>query len=258
MSLRDLQADFQAYVRDQEGVTSAFAARLATPPGGDGARRMRVYHHAYRARLGQVLREVFDKTWSYLGDDAFSQAVETYVALHPSTSPSLDDFGAAFPEHVASLWPAEADVGELAWLDWAMRRVFDGEDAEALGARVLGSLSGDAWNTVGFAFHPTLTVRAVTTNTGALWAALEEGSPLMPAPLDGPMAVRVWRKDLQPHFRMVNAVEAKALAEMVQGRSFAEVCERLTHERIEDPVERAAALLAVWLQDGLIVGLTHA
>lgn len=257
MSLRALQADFQAYVRDEEGRAGAFAARLATPPGGDGARRMRVYHHAYRARLGQVLREVFDKTWSYLGDDAFDRAVETYVACHPSTSPSLDDFGVAFPEHVASLWPAEADVGELAWLDWAMRRVFDGEDAEALDAGVLGHLSGEAWNTVGFAFHPTLTVRVVTTNVGALWSGLDEGSPLAPAPLEAPMAVRVWRKDLQPHFRTIDAVEATALAEMVQGRSFAEICERLTHERIEEPVERAGALLAVWLQDGLIVGLTN-
>lgn len=258
MSLKALQADFQAYVRDEEGRAGAFTARLATPPGGDGARRMRVYHHAYRARLGQVLREVFDKTWSYLGDDAFDQAVETYIACHASTSPSLDDFGAAFSEHVASLWPAEADVGELAWLDWAMRRVFDGEDAEPLDAGVLGSLSGDAWNTVGFGFHPTLTVRAVTTTVGALWSGLDEGSPLASAALEAPMAVRVWRKDLQPHFRTIDAVEATALAEMVQGRSFAEVCERLTHERIEEPVERAAALLAVWLQDGLIVGLTNA
>lgn len=258
MSLKALQADFHAYVRDEQGHAGAFAARLDTPPGGDGARRMRVYHHAYRARLSQVLREVFDKTWSYLGDEAFRHAVETYVAGHPSTSPSLDDFGAAFPEHVATLWPADADVGELAWLDWAMRRVFDGEDAQACDARVLGSLSGHAWNTVGFAFHPTLTVRAVTTNVGALWAALDEGTPVMPAALEAPMAVRVWRKDLQPHFRTIDAVEAKALAEMVQGRSFAEVCERLTHERVDEPVERAAALLAVWLQDGLIVGLMNA
>ncbi|MGQ3066819.1 MAG: HvfC/BufC N-terminal domain-containing protein [Brevundimonas sp.] len=257
MSLKALQADFQAYVRDEEERAGAFAAQLATPAGGDGARRMRVYHHAYRARLGQVLREVFDKTWSYLGDEAFDRAVETYVACHPSTSASLDDFGAAFPEHVASLWPAEADVGELAWLDWAMRRVFDGEDAEVLDAGVLGRLSGEAWNTVGFAFHPTLTVRAVTTNVGALWAGLEEDSPLVPAPLEAPMAVRVWRKDWRPHFRTIDAVEATALAEMVQGRTFAEVCERLTHERMEEPVERAAALLAVWLQDGLIVGLTN-
>ena len=258
MSLRALQAEFHAYVLDEQGQAGGFAAKLATPLGGDGARRMRVYHHAYRARLGQVLREVFDKTWSYLGDEAFDRAVETYVARHPSTSPSLDDFGAAFPEHVATLWPGEADVGELAWLDWTMRRVFDGEDAQALEVGVLASLSGDAWNTIGFVFHPTLAVRAVTTNVGGLWAGLDEGSPLMPAPLEGPMAVRVWRKDLQPQFRTMEAVEATALAELVQGRSFAQVCERLTHQRVEDPVERAAALLALWLQDGLIVGLKNA
>lgn len=47
-----------------------------------------------------------------------------------------------------------------------------------------------------------------------------------------PMAVRVWRKDLQPHFRMID-------------------------ECIAARVERAAALLAVWLEDGLIVRLKN-
>lgn len=257
MSLKLLQADFHAYIRDETGYSATFAARLATPAGGDGARRMRVYHHAYRARMGEVLREVFDKTWSFLGDDAFGQAVATYVARHPSTSPSLDDFGARFPDHVAALWPADADVGELAWLDWAMRRVFDGEDAEALEVGVLATLPGDAWDTVGFRFHPTLAVRAVTTNVGALWAGLDDGSPLMPAPLQAPTAIRVWRKGLQPHFRTIDALESSALTDMVGGRRFADVCEALAREQVEVPVERAAALLAVWLQDGLIVGLTN-
>lgn len=257
MSLELLQADFQAYIRGNSEQPGGFAVRLATPAGGDDARRMRVYHHAYRARMGQVLREVFDKTWSFLGDDTFGLVVETYVAQHPSTSPSLDDFGACFPDHVAALWPADADVAELAWLDWTMRRVFDGEDAEALDIRVLATLPGDAWDTIGFRFHPTLTIRVVATNVGALWASLDEGSPLMPAPLQAPTAVRVWRKGLQPHFRTIDALEANALADMVRGRRFSDVCEALAHEQIEAPVERAAALLAAWMQDGLIVGLTN-
>lgn len=258
MSLKALQTAFHAYVRGDDGQADSFSALLAIPPGGDGARRMRVYHHAYRARLGQVLHEVFDKTWSYLGDDAFGQAVESYIVRRPSTSPSLDDFGVAFPDYLASLSSSDASVAELAWLDWTMRRVFDGEDADALDAAVLGSLSGDDWNTVGFLFHPTLTVKAVTSNVAALWTGLDEDRPLMPAPLDAPMAVRVWRKDLQPHFRMIDVVETEALAAMVQGFSFAEVCARLNQDGVEEPVERAAALLAVWLQDGLIVGLTRA
>lgn len=258
MNLKARQADFYAFVREDTGDDTRFAARLSTPIGGNAARRMRVYHHAYRARLGQVLREVFDKTWSYLGDEAFGQAAETYLREHASTSPSLDDYGAGFADHIANLWPDEPDMAELAQLDWAMRRVFDGEDAQAIDPSLLGALSGDLWDRLGFVFHPTLTVRMVTTNVGALWSGLDEDSPLMPAPLSAAMAVRVWRKDLQPHFRMIDMVEARALAEMIEGRSFAEICQRLGDDCIAGPVERAAALLAVWLEDDLIVGLTNA
>ena len=252
MSLLALQSEFQAFIR---GADTTFHHRLATPPGGDGRRRMRVYHHAYRARLSGVLREVFDKTWCYLGDEAFDAAVARYVETHPSTSHSLDDFGARFPEHLARLMPAEVDVAELAWLDWAMRRVFDGHDAEPIDPAALAALGGDDWDHARFDLHPTLTIRAVTTNVGALWASLDAGSPLMPAPLETPLALRVWRKGLQPHFRTIDPLEAAALTQLVSGATFAGLCERLSRSHEPEPVERAAGMLTGWLQDGLIVGI---
>ena len=258
MSLLALQAGFQAFVRGADDDGRTIAAQLATPPGADAGRRMGVYRHAYRARMGQVLREVFDKTWSYLGDEAFERAVDDYVGRHVSNSSSLDDYGARFPDSLANLWPAERDVAELAWLDWSMRRVFDGADAIPVDGGVLETLRGDAWDRISFDIHPTLAMRAVTTNVGALWSSLDEGAPRMPAPLESPLAVRVWRKDLQPHFRTIDLVEAGALAQLSQGRRFADVCERLGQDPFDAPVERAALMLATWLQDGLIVGLRNA
>lgn len=252
MNLLALQNEFQAFIH---GAETTFLDRLATPPGGDGYRRMRVYHHAYRARLSGLLREVFGKTWSYLGDEAFDAAVTRYVESHPSTSRSLDDYGAAFPNHLAHLLPAEIDVAELAWLDWTMRRVFDGPDAEPIDPTALAALGGDDWDHARFDLHPTLTIRAVSTNVGALWASLDVGSPLMPAPLETPLAVRVWRKGLQPHFRTIGPLEAAALTQLCSGATFAGLCERLSRSREPEPVERAAGMLTGWLQDGLIVGV---
>ena len=255
MSLLALQTAFQAFVRDTDADDGDFAARLATPPGGNGRRRMGVYHHAYRARCAEVLREVFDKTWSYLGDAEFDAAAADYVERHASTSHSLDDYGADFPDHVARRSPGETDVAELAWLDWAMRRAFDAPDGEPIDVGRLAALDGQAWDRVGFVLHPGLTMRAVTTNVGALWAGLDAGSPLMPAPLPGPMTIRVWRKELQPHFRMIEPAEAGALTALSEGERFSLLCERLALDRAPDPVERAAAMLAIWLEDGLIIGL---
>ncbi len=252
MSLLALQSEFQDCI---QGAETRFADRLATPPGGNGQRRMRVYHHAYRARLTGLLREIFAKTWAYVGDHAFETAIARYVEFHPSTSHSLDDYGVAFPDLLVRLFPTEADVSELAWLDWAMRRVFDGPDATPFDPAVLAALDADQWNHARFQLHPTLTIRTVTTNVGALWAGLDAGSPLMPPPLEGPVAIRVWRKGLQPHFRTIETVEATALTSLRKGSTFAALCERLTRSGEAAPVERAAGLLGDWLQDELIVGV---
>lgn len=252
-ALADLQADFQRFLL--EGHEGDFAQRLATPEGGDGRRRMGVYLFAYHARLGGVLADVFAKTRAWLGDARFDVARVRYIQMHRSRSPSLDDYGAGFPTLLGDLWPDEPDLAELAWLDLAMRRVFDGPDAAPLDPAVLVELDEAAWERVRFALCPTLMLGVVTTNVGALWASFDVGAPVLPPPLERPMEVRVWRKGLQPHFRLIDSAEADALRAMQAGATFAQICEGLARAVDGHPVERAGQLLSAWLQDELIVGL---
>lgn len=253
MSLLDIQSAFQAYILG-EGPGDLEAWVSSTGPA-DARRRLGVYHHAYRATTTAVLREVFDKTWTYVGDEVFEAAVAAYVAGRPSTSPSLDDYGFGFPDLLASRTLAEPDVAELAWLDWAMRRAFDGPDAEPVAPERLAALAPEDWDRARLVLHPTLIVRDVSTNVGALWASLDAGSPLMPPPLHGPMSLRVWRKGLQPHFRMIPAEEGAGLRAIARGQTFASLCEDLARDGSDDPALRAGSLLAAWLEDGLIVDL---
>lgn len=69
------------------------------------------------------------------------------------------------------------------------------------------------------------------------------------------MSLRVWRKGLQPHFRMIPIEEGAALWAIAGGRSFAALCEDLAGDGAADAPDRAARLLAVWLEDELIVDL---
>jgi hypothetical protein len=67
------------------------------------------------------------------------------------------------------------------------------------------------------------------------------------------MALRVWRKELSPHFRVVDSIEQQALLMACHGASFAAICSAIA-ARIEPSraPEVAGALLAAWLEDGLI------
>lgn len=252
MSLLALQDALQDHILGGGG---DIADHLEAPRGVDAAARLHVYHHAYRARLGDLLREAFDKTWSWLGDDAFGAAVAAYVEGRPSTSFSLDDYGAGFPDFLARRLPEEIEAIELAWLERAMRKAFDGPDAAPLDPNRLAALDAEAWDRARFVFHPTLAVRPVRAHLGALWAGIESGEAFTPPTAEAGLSVRVWRKGLQPHFRMIEAGEAVALMQLMHSLTFAELCARLPPVDGADPVECAGAMLAVWLQDELVVGV---
>lgn len=253
MSLLALQDALQDHIL---GCGGDIADHLAAPRGVDVAARLHVYHHAYRARLGDLLREAFDKTWSWLGDDAFDAAVAAYVETRPSTKFSLDDYSGGFPAFLSQRLPDETEAIELAWLERAMREAFDGADATPLDPARLTELDAAAWDRARFAFHPTLRVRPVRAHLGALWAGIESGEAFIPPEVQPGLSVRVWRKRLQPHFRMIEQDEALALIHLMDGVSFAELCAGLPPRDGADPVARTGAMLAIWLQDELIVDLT--
>lgn len=252
MKLLALQGAFQAHVL---GDDNDIADQVEIIGGVGAAERLHVYHHAYRARLGGVLREAFDRTWSWLGDDAFNAAVAAYIAQTPSSNSSLDDYAAGFPDFIAARLPHDAESAELAWLERAMRHVFDGPDAAPLDPAPLAALSADAWDSARLRLHPTMTMRSVSIHIGALWSAIEAREAFMPPRLEASSAVRVWRKGLKPHFRMIGAVEHAALRQLADGARFAALCETLARSFDDDPVALVAGLLGVWLEDQLIVGI---
>ena len=255
--LEALQARLQAHVL--AGDASALHDVVA---GGalDPAQRLKIYHHAYRARLVETLRDSFAHTLSYLGDEWFDALAGEFIELHPSTSSNLRWYGEGFAAWLAQRLSADAEVGchpevaEIAQLDWALRYAFDGPDAPTLVAADLSRVPPQAWETVVFSLHPTVALLRLGCNTLTLWHALDTDADvpevaLLPTPLD----VVVWRFDERPHFRSVVPVEAQALAGLQEGASFVQTCELFA---ALCPDDNAAALaggyLRRWLDDGLL------
>jgi hypothetical protein len=248
MSLLELQRQFRAHLLDD-------ASPIADQLQGDSPDLgLAVYHHAYRAQLVACLCDTYEKLWAWLGDDAFQAAADRYVAAHPPQSWTLSDYGATFPTRLAELYPDDPEVAELASLDWALRRAFDGEDASPIGAADLAEVD---WETARFRFTPTLQVFPIRTNCAAIWNALAiDATPPAATHLTEPAAIRVWRLELAPQFFSMDACEYDALARLQQGASFSELCAHLG----ETLGEEQAALtigqfLGRWLQDGLVIAI---
>jgi|SRR6187402_754029 len=239
MSLHELQRRFAASVAGQHESTDL------------DARGMRVYANNYRGQLIATLRDTYAKTRLWLGDDDFDLAAGRYVDANAPSSWTLDAYGLGFPEMLEADYADDPDIGELAWLDGALRRAFGTRDAEAIGPE---ELVADDWERVAFVFVPSVRFRHLRSNAVAIWSALanEVMPPAAICPDDG-RGVRVWRRDLSPQFASMDAGECACLDLALAGATFGEICELLSRPY---PSLRVAAeagrLLRSWVSDGLI------
>ena len=255
MELTRLQVAFHEHLLGQ---TSEIAQEVKMGGRISIDHRLHIYHNAYRARLLENLQDAFEKTWTYLGDSAFESAALAFIEEHPPRYRNLRWHGADFPQWLENRFPADADIAELALIDWQLRRAFDGPNATIVQAAELAGLSPEDWATVGFRFAPTLFIAPLRTNSVGIWHALdEEQAPPAAEALHEPCWLLIWRKGWQPHFRTIQAVEHAALSQLQEGESFAQVCAALG-ELFSDQKAAivAAERLRTWLEDGLIVGLT--
>ncbi|MGH8673086.1 MAG: DNA-binding domain-containing protein [Burkholderiales bacterium] len=226
--------------------------------GLDIAGRLAIYHHAYRARLVDAVREGHEHTASWLGAQAFDELAGEFVEHHPSRHPNLRWYAQGFAPWLQTRRPDDRVLAELATLDWALRCAFDGPDAPVLGLADLARVSADEWSRVGFELQPTAARRVFRWNALAIWHALDEDlAPPLERKLEQPVDGLIWRRDLQPHFRSLQPFEAAALNLIGSGIGFGAACEELAARFPEgDAAREVGALLRRWIDDGLLSALT--
>lgn len=234
----------------------AFAAALTTGaiPEGIDARGMAIYANNYRAQLLASLRDTFGKTLLWLGDDAFDANAARYIDRHAPASWTLDAYGEHFVQWLEDAYPADVEVGELAWLDWHLRRAFSGPDAQPMEVR---DLVADDWDRVEIDFVPTLRFRSMLSNAVAIWRALADEVPPPPVVIvDAGVGARVWRQGLSPRFASMTADESSCLDLALAGASFGEICASLRRTHDEEQTARiAGGCLGAWTSEGMIRSL---
>lgn len=189
---------------------------------------VRVYSHAWFARLLGALREDYAELAVQLGDDAFHDLAKLYFMVHPSRTFSLRFAGAQLAEFLAGpvaeffqrRWPFAA---ELAALEWAKIEVFDAEDSPRLARAELAGVPVEAWAGLRFALVPAH--RLLTDRL-------------------------VYRRDEQVFVRALEPDEARALALLRDGAEFGAICAEL------GSAERALTLLERWLADALLASVS--
>jgi hypothetical protein len=239
MNLATLQRAFQAHLITGNDGIAAFVEPAMQ-------RGLPVYAYAYRATLRAALRDTFEKTLLWLGEDAFDASADTYIGTVPSRSWTLSDYGDGFSAHLAATMPNDPEVGEIAWLDWALRQAFAAGTLSPLDPVALAAVD---WEVATLTLAPHLAFRTVGTNVIELWNGLPD-APVSAERLDVPIGLIVWRDGFTPEFRSADPREVEALAMLGSRQSFAATCATLA-ERGGD-AETIGGFLSVWLRDGLV------
>ncbi|MDX1565824.1 MAG: DNA-binding domain-containing protein, partial [Phycisphaeraceae bacterium] len=107
----------------------------------DAAGRLAVYANAYYARLLECLAESFPVLSRALGEEAFEGFAFGYLQEHPSRSYTLDHLADRFADYLDRNRPGpDADPAMAEWaaflvdlarLEWAIEKVFDGPGVES-------------------------------------------------------------------------------------------------------------------------------
>ncbi len=220
------------------------------------ARRLAVYHSAYRLRLTEALGADFPLLRGLLGEAGFGRLAADYIAACPSRSFTLRDLGHALADFLAHPGPYRRRpwLRTTAVFEWALLAAFDAADMPALTLADLAGVLPAHFPRLRFRFAPGVQVLRLRWNVPQAWRALQEGTALQP-PRRLPAGVDclVWRREERVYFRTLPPDEAALLKALMKGRSFAAACGVLARVGDDqDAGRRAAQLLSTWLADTLL------
>lgn len=255
--LAQLQQRLGRFVLDRAEPPHHATALVQTKFPATSEQRLGIYHHAYRARLAEVLTDSFAKTNLYMGSDAFTEVATAYAVQQPPHARSLSRYGANLPAYLATRYPDNPELFELAQLDWDLRSRFDGADAPALEASTLANTADpSSWLRRSEPLHPSLLLRSVSSNVAQLWRAIDADEEVPEVHINSDAkTLAVWRKALQPHFQTLDDDEAAFLRCLAQGQSIEEAAAALAATPALSDPQTLGRWLQEWLGNGFLLSI---
>lgn len=252
-SLHELQHDFLHYLQNGE---RTIERAVHTTEKVSAELRLNIYANAYWSRLSEALQENFPALHTLLGDDDFYALAEAYTRHYPSTSFSLRYCGdqlAGFLQQ-QSPYAEQPLLAEMAQFEWAVWAAFDAPDVLAATLADIQAVPPEQWGDLVFNLHPSAQLLNLQWNVAELWQAItDEAEPIDAEQHAYPQGWLVWRQELATYFRVLEVDEARALASLQRGESFAFLCEGICEwVDAEHAAARVVGFLQVWLNDGVV------
>lgn len=250
MRLSEWQHKLQAAILDIQAPEADFLA-------GDKA-RLDIYRRAYRLRLIEALQADYPKLCAWLGEEAFAESAQAYLAAFPSHARSIRWVGQHLAQFLRKVvpWKERLELSEMAQFEWTLGLAFDSAEAECLAPLHLAQIPPPRWPKLRFKLHPSVHLLTLAYPVPQAWKSLEAGSLPECQRLEHPITWLIWRQNYKVFFRSLAEPERFALEAIQAGQAFADLCAGLTQwGDLGDLARYAAVLLQRWLAQGLLVAI---
>jgi hypothetical protein len=219
--------------------------------------RIAVYQRAYFSRLVECLRDDYPALAHALGADDFEALCLEFIESHPPASVSLNYYGAAFADFLAS-WPAPyaAFASELARLEWAVVECIHADAERSLDPRELGALSEEQWSLLRLIASPAAKLLTTCYPVHHYYQAFLAGGLPEPPSFEA-CSIAVCRRGDRTRWVGVDARFAGLLRRLMSGEPLASAlagvpAEANTGSNAAAELERA---LSEWVACGLFAGV---
>lgn len=252
--LAQLQRQFMAHLRGMPDDDLQQAVDVGRLPAATG---LRIYAHAYGARLREALENDHPVLGAYLGDALWDTLCTGYIAAHPSRVRSLRDFGNALPAYLgqAEAFRGHPQLKELARFERLLLDSFDAADDPRADWAGLQAIPAGQWPALRMRLHRSVRVHRARHGSVAIWQAIKaEREPPAHGGIEDAVDWILWRDEHGVgRFRSLEHDSAAAFACCKHGGNFAELCElmAITHPVGEVPA-RVLGHLQAWSAEGWI------
>ncbi|MDG1431956.1 MAG: DNA-binding domain-containing protein [Paracoccaceae bacterium] len=192
---------------------------LTNDKGAPAGSRFNVYRNNVTTSLMDALSDGFPVIHKLLGQENFKNLARDYQAAHPPSSPLMMMFGAEFPDFLRT-HPGLAKLaylGDVAEMEYAMRRSYHAANSVAIDPAVLASLDETSLLASTFQIAPSVQVCTSAWPILGIWRF----NSIVGAPKPTPKAecVLITRPDFDPSPEEITKGDVALLQSFANGET---------------------------------------
>lgn len=256
-SLQEVQRWMISRILPPERSSAASPEVELNPQAGDpGADRLSVYSGGYLARMEEALEEAYPAVRRVAGRKGFHALAHGYAARHPSHSYNLSRAGLHLPEFLKT-HPLTGELPflpDMARLEWAVVEAFHAFDQPPLDPAHLSAIPPQDWERIRLVFQPSVHRIASAWPVLDIWEARAQPvSEIRIEIVNRPQRVLITRRSFEVRCELLDELQDRALAALLEGKSLGETCELLAEQAGGDPP--LTEWFSRWSGSGLITGI---